>query len=116
MGKRKLQKIERLVQKEINELFRLQTQQMRQLTIISVTTVRISSDLSVAKIFLSIYPSDKIGKITQSIEQGKSAIRYNLGLRIGKQIRHIPKLAFFVDNSFEYVENINHLLGFNGGI
>lgn len=109
-GNRRLQRIERLIHKEINELFRLQTQQMNKSVMVSVTTIRINLDLSVAKIFLSIYPSDKIMKIMQNIEQNKNTLRYDLGLRIGKQIRCIPELVFFVDNSLDYIENIDCLL------
>jgi ribosome-binding factor A len=77
---------------------------------ISVTNVRMSPDLSVSKAYLSIYPSQKGEEIIENINLNKKTIRYELGLRIGKQIRRIPELAFFLDDSIDYLENIDHLL------
>lgn len=110
MKNKRLQKIERFLQKAINELFRLQIQQLRKSIIISVTSVRVSSDLSSSKIFLSIYPSDNETEIMNEIKKNKNIFRYHLGTRIGHQIKHIPDLKFFIDDSFDYVENINRLI------
>ncbi|MDR2520732.1 MAG: 30S ribosome-binding factor RbfA [Bacteroidales bacterium OttesenSCG-928-I14] len=113
MENKKLQKIERLIQKEINELFRLQAKQFKKLVIMSVITVRVSPDLGIAKIFLSIYPSNSIINIMDNVKKNKNNIRYNLGLRIGKKIRRVPELFFYVDNSFDYVDNISRLISQN---
>jgi len=52
-------------------------------------------------------------EIMQNIEKNKNTLRYDLGLRVGKQIKHIPELVFFIDNSLDYVENIDCLLNSN---
>ena len=77
---------------------------------VSVTNVRMSPDLSLAKAYLSIFPSEKGKEIMNHIQSNKKAIRYELGERIGKQVRRIPELAFFLDDSIEYLENIDNLL------
>ena len=105
----RLQKIERLIQKDLSEIFLLQTKQMPGI-MISVTRVRISPDLSVAKAYLSIFPSNRGEELMENIERSGKAIRYELGTRIGQQLRRIPELAFFLDDSLDYLENIDNLL------
>jgi ribosome-binding factor A len=109
MDNTRLQKIERLVQKDLSEIFLLQTKQMPGV-MVSVTNVRMSPDLSLAKAYLSIFPSGKSAELMENIHSGTKSIRYELGLRIGKQIRRIPELAFFLDDSIDYLENIDNLL------
>ena len=77
---------------------------------ISVTRVRMSPDLGLAKGYLSIFPSDKAEEIMDNINTNKKSIRWSLGERIGKQVRRIPELAFFLDDSLDYLENIDRLL------
>jgi len=105
----RLQKIERLIQKDLSEIFLLQTKQMQGI-MISVTRVRMSPDLSIAKAFLSIFPSEKGSEIIDNINSNKKAIRFDLGGRIGKQVRRIPELAFYLDDSIDYLEKIDNLL------
>ncbi|MCC8145111.1 MAG: 30S ribosome-binding factor RbfA [Bacteroidales bacterium] len=107
-GKR-LQKIERQIQKDLSEIFLLQTRLMPGV-MITVTNVRISPDLGLAKAYLSIFPSAKSEEIMENINSHKKAIRYELGVKIGKQVRRIPELAFFLDDSIDYLDNIDKLL------
>jgi ribosome-binding factor A len=109
MNNTRLQKIERLLQKDLGEIFRSQTQLMRGI-LVSVTKVRISPDLSLAKGYLSIFPSEKSVEILKNINQNKKSVRYELGLRIGKQVRKVPELVFYNDDSIDYIENIDRLL------
>ena len=109
MNNTRLQKIERLVQKDLGEIFLSETRQMPGI-LVSVTKVRMSPDLSLSKAYLSIFPSAKGKEIIENINHQKKTIRYELGLRIGKQVRRIPELAFFLDDSIDYLENIDHLL------
>jgi len=103
------QKINRLIQKEMSEIFRKQTQQMRGI-LVSVSTVRVSPDLGVAKIYLSIFPSEKGKDILANIKTNTKAVRYDLGQKVGKQLRIIPELSFYLDDSLDYLENIDKLL------
>lgn len=105
----RLSKIGRLLQKELSELFRKQTAMMHG-TLITVSTVRVSPDLSVAKVYLSIFPSEKGKELLDTIEKNKKALRYDLGQIVRTQLRRIPELVFFLDDSLDYVENIDKLL------
>jgi ribosome-binding factor A len=105
----RLQKIERLIQKELSEIFLLQTKAMHGV-MVSVTKVISSPDLSLSKAYLSVFPSERGKEIVDSINQNKKSVRYELGQRIGKQVRHVPEVLFFLDDSLDYLENIDRLL------
>lgn len=109
MDSKRMQRIERQIQKDLSEIFLSQTRQMHGV-MVTVTKVRISPDLSVAKAYLSLFPSDRGEELLDNITRNGKAIRYELGTRIGQQIRRIPELAFFVDDSIDYLENIDKLL------
>ena len=109
MNNTRLQKIERLIQKDLGEIFLSETKQMHGV-LVSVTKVRISPDLGVSKAYLSIFPSERGNEIMENINKQKKSIRYELGLRIGKSVRHVPELIFYLDDSIDYLENIDHLL------
>lgn len=102
-------KIARLIQKELSEIFLLQTKAMNGV-LVSVSVVRISPDMSVARVYLSIFPSDKSQEIVKNINEHAKAIRYELGTRVRYQLRIIPELKFFVDDSLDYAEKIDNLL------
>lgn len=104
-----MQKINRLVQKELGELFLLEAKKMPGV-LISVTSVRVSADLGVAHAYLSIFPSDKSEEIVNSINENVKSVRYDLGKRLRNQLRVIPDLTFHIDDSLDYMENIDKLL------
>lgn len=106
-------KISRLLQKELSELFRLQTAKTHG-TLVSVSAVRISPDLSVARAYLSIFPSERSAEIIKSINASAKTIRYELAQRVRYQLRKTPELTFFVDDSLDYAENIDRLLATDG--
>ena len=103
------QKISRLIQKELGDMFLLETKAM-QGVLISVSAVRISPDLSVSKAYLSIFPSEKGKEILENIKANAKAIRFDMGQRLGKQLRIIPEFIFYLDDSLDYLENIDRLL------
>ena len=109
MESTRLQKIERLLQKELSDIFQKQTQGMHGV-LVSVSVVRVSPDLSVARAYLSIFPSDKSQELLEAIRSNTKAIRFDLGQRIRLQVRKIPELSFFIDDSLDYIENIDNLL------
>ena len=109
MQETRLSKIERLIQKELSELFRKQTALMRG-TLVSVSKVRVSPDLSNAKVYLSIFPSEKGKEMLESIEKNKKTIRFDLGQIVRMQLRRIPELDFYLDDTLDYVEKIDKLL------
>ena len=102
-------KIARLIQKELSEIFRLQTQAMKGV-LVSVSACRISPDLSVCRVYLSIFPSNRSEEIVKNINENLKSVRYELGTRVRYQLRIIPELKFFVDDSLDYIEHIDELL------
>ena len=102
-------KIARLIQKDLSTIFQEQTRQTHGI-LISVSVVRVSPDLSVAKAYLSIFPSEKAEEIMENINAHASQIRFALGNLERHQLRIIPELKFFLDDSLDYVENIDRLL------
>ncbi len=103
-------KISRLIQKDLSELFQRECRECCQGSMVSVTVVRVSPDLSVAKVYLSIFPSIKSKDVIDAIQTATSQIRFNLGKKVGKQLRIVPELKFFIDDSLDYVANIDELL------
>lgn len=102
-------KIARLLQKELSEIFRLQTAKTHGV-LVSVSTVRVSPDLSVAKVYLSVFPSEQAAAQIESINASAKTIRYELAQRVRFQLRKTPELTFYIDDSLDYIENIDNLL------
>jgi ribosome-binding factor A len=103
-------KIARLLQKEISDIFRSFTQNMQKGILISPTIVRISPDLSVARVYISVFPSDKEKEYLDLVNERSVAIRHELAQRTHHQLRTVPTLTFFLDDSLDYIENIDNLL------
>jgi|ERR1035437_5039161 ribosome-binding factor A len=103
------QKISRMLQKELGEIFLLYAREI-QGTLITVTSVRISPDLGIARTHLSIFPSDKSKAVLARVQEDTRAIRYDLGKRVRYQLRIVPELFFHIDDSLDYLENIDNLL------
>ena len=102
-------KISRLLQKELSEIFRQQTAKTHG-TIVSVSAVRVSPDLSVAKAYLSVFPSEKAQEVMENINISAKTIRYELAQKVRFQLRKVPELQFYLDDSLDYVANIDSLL------
>ena len=109
MESNRQQKINRLIQKELSEIFLLETKKMHGV-LVSVTNVRVSPDLGMAHAYLSIFPSEKGAEILKNINESVKSVRFELGKRVGKQLRIIPELAFHLDDSLDYIDNIDKLL------
>ena len=102
-------KIARLLQKDLSEIFRQQTAKTHGV-IVSVSAVRVSPDLSIARAYLSVFPSDKAAEMLESINRSAKTIRYELAQKVRYQLRKTPELAFHLDDSLDYLENIDNLL------
>ena len=102
-------KISRLLQKELSEIFRRQTAKTHGV-IVSVSAVRVSPDLSIAKAYLSIFPSEKAMEVMENIEASRQTVRYELAQIVRHQLRKVPELQFYLDDSLDYIENIDSLL------
>ena len=102
-------KIARLLQKELSVIFQQQTRAMRGV-MVSVTRTKISPDLSVCTAYLSVFPSERGEEIIKNINANDKTIRYELGTRVRYQLRIIPELRFFIDDSLDYIDRIDELL------
>ena len=102
-------KISRLLQKELSEIFLLQTKAMLG-PVVAVSAVRSRPDLSMARDYLCVFPSEKAEEMVKNINDNMKSIRYELGTRVRYQLRIIPELKFFVDDSLDYIEKIDSLL------
>ena len=103
------QKISRLVQKELSEIFRRETAKTHG-TLVSVSSVRVSPDLSVANVRLSIFPSENAQAIMDNINQNERGIRHQLAQQVRYQLRRCPELKFHIDDSLDYIDHIDQLL------
>ena len=103
------QKIGRLLQKELGDIF-LKYARQTSGTLITVTNARITPDLSLAHIHLSFFPTERTTELFEKIREMKNEIRYELGNRVRHQLRIIPELVFHIDDSLDYAENIDRLL------
>ena len=110
MQEKRQKKIARLLQKELSVIFQEQTRSMHGV-MVSVTRVKISPDLSVCTAYLSIFPSERGEEILNNIEANNKSVRYTLGQRVRNQLRIIPELRFFIDDSLDYIDRIDELLG-----
>ena len=102
-------RISRLLQKELSLIFETETRKMRGV-MVSVTRVKVSPDLGICTAYLSIFPSEKGEELMANINSNEKSIRYELGKRVGKQLRIVPVLRFFIDDSLDYIERIDELL------
>ncbi len=103
-------KVARLIQKELSEMFIAQTRQMRGV-LVSVSQCRISPDMSVCRVYLSVFPSERAEEIVGNINANQKQVRFELGTRMRHQLRIVPELKFFIDDSLDYAEHIDELLG-----
>lgn len=102
-------RIARLLQKELALIFQSQTRMIHGV-LVSVTRARVSPDLSICTAYLSIFPSEKSEEILSNIKANEKSIRYELGTKVRNQLRIIPELRFFLDDSLDYLEHIDELL------
>jgi ribosome-binding factor A len=100
-----------LIQKEIAILLQKQIREegLNKL-LISVTKVNITSDLSIARIYLSIYPSSQAKKVLEAIQNNSFKVKHNLAIVLKNQIRKIPSINFFLDDSLDYIDDIEKAL------
>jgi ribosome-binding factor A len=103
-------KIARLIQKELAIFFQAESRNLFAGRMITVTVVRVSPDLSLAKVYLSVFPQNKDEDFVAQVTQHSRTIRTTLGHHIRHQVRVIPELAFYLDDSMDYFEHIDNLL------
>ena len=103
-------KVAKEIQKVMAEIIRSKGMATFGGALVSVSGVKVSPDLSVAKIYVSIFPSDKAEAVMTVLDENNKALRGELGHQMGKQLRIVPEIAFYLDSSLDYVEHIEELL------
>jgi ribosome-binding factor A len=103
-------KVSRLLQRELADYLQKNGSGITGGKMVTVTVVRISPDLGVAKVYVSLFPGENLEDALQSISERALMIRREMGKRLGKQLRHIPEFVFYLDDSLDYIDNIDHLL------
>ena len=102
-------KINRLIQKELGKMFLVQAQGLHGV-MVTVSGCRVSPDLSYCNVYLSVFPSAKAQEIVNNVTANIRTVRYDLGQRLRHQLRIIPELRFFVDDTIDQMERIDELL------
>ncbi len=103
-------KVAREIQKNLAEILRAKGMAAFGGAMVTVSEVRVSPDLSIAKAFVSIFPSEKSSQVMSLLNDSIREIRGELGRRVGKQLRIVPDIAFLLDTSLDYAERIDQLL------
>ena len=108
-GTRQL-KVARELQRDLAEIIRSKGMAAWDGAMVTVSEVRISPDLSVAKAFVSIFPSEKQPVVMGLLEENKRALRGELGRKVASQLRIVPEIEFLLDTSLDYAQHIDELL------
>ena len=103
-------KVAREIQKDMAEILRSKGMAVFDGAMVTVSEVRVSPDLSIAKTYVSIFPSEKADKVMAILEENVRQYRGELGRRVGKQLRIVPEIVFYLDTSLDYAEHIEALL------
>ena len=103
-------KVAREIQKDLAEIIRSKGMAAFGGAMVTVSEVRVSPDLSVAKAYVSVFPSEKQESVMAILEENNKALRGELGRAVGKQLRIVPELVFYLDTSLDYAEHIEQLL------
>jgi ribosome-binding factor A len=110
MDGKRLDRVNKLILKELGDIFQKELKPKVSSLMITVTHVKVTSDLGYANVYLSIFGVDDKKKVVEEVNQNARAIRGLLGNRIRHQMRVVPELRFFEDDSLDYIENIDNLL------
>jgi ribosome-binding factor A len=103
-------KIAGVIQKDLVDVLQKAAQDGMKGTIISVSKVTVTTDLSIAKVYLSIFPSEKRDELVKGIQSNTSLIKHEMAKRTKHQLRRMPELSFFGDDTLDYIEEIDKSL------
>jgi ribosome-binding factor A len=103
-------KVSKLIQKDISDIFVKHGKEWFGSVMVTVTMVRITKDLSIAKVYISVFPSTKAEEVVELLNFNVKKVRYELGNRIRHQLKNVPELQFYKDDSLDHMEKIDKLL------
>lgn len=104
------EKIASLIQRDLATIFQRESIHLPANVMVTITTVRVSADLSFARVYLSILGGDEPQEVVDQVNSDKGYYRRLLGKAVGKVLRVVPDLQFHLDDSLDYSEKINDLL------
>ncbi|WP_175623362.1 30S ribosome-binding factor RbfA [Chryseobacterium schmidteae] len=110
MESNRQRKVAQIIQEDFAELFRKQASESKQNFLVSVSDVKVTPDLGIAKIYLSIFPQEFRSSIMKEIDENKAQYRNFIGQKMAKQVRIIPQLSFYLDTTLDDVEKIEREL------
>ncbi len=110
MDNTRQQKIARQIQRDVAEILQKDAADLARGSLLRVTAVRISPDLAYSKIYVSVFPFDRKDQVLAALGDKTWMIRKLLGARIRNQLKIVPEIEFFLDDSLEYIDNIDQLL------
>ncbi len=104
------QKIAKQIQRDMAAILQKEGAELVRGTLVTITEVRVSPDFSYAKIYVSVFPFQQSGAVMAALEGQNWMLRRALGQRIGQQIKTVPEIAFFLDDSLEQIEQIDRAM------
>ncbi len=110
METKRQQKISKLILRDLSEIFQREVTHLTPGVMVTVTKVKVTPDLTLAKVYLSLFPAKDKVALLEKINNATREIRGLLGNRIRHQVRFIPELRFYLDDSLDYIERIDELL------
>lgn len=109
-GTNRAEKLARQIQKDIGDILQKEDFGISRGLLITVTKVRMTPDLKLARLYVSVFPADKASEVLLLLKEKSSQIRFLLGKKIKNQVREIPEIQLFDDDSLDYIERIDDLL------
>ncbi len=110
MESNRLEKVSRLLQKELGNLLQREAITICPGKMITVTSVRVTPDLGIARVNISIFPTNDVKDVLKLVKAQTKHFRHLLGNNVRNQLRIVPNLEFFIDDSLDYIEKIDNLL------
>lgn len=106
----RLDRVSKLLQKDLGEILQFDLKHVTKNSMVTVTKINVTPDLSIAKVYLSLFATPDKKTLLENIKRHSKEIRGKLGYRIKNQMRVVPDLQFYEDDSLDYIENIDQLL------
>jgi ribosome-binding factor A len=110
MASVRLEKFASLMKRELSVLFQQHAHEWVEGLMVTITQVRVAPDLSLAKVYISVFPSEKKENALKGLKTNHSSVKRALGLKVGKQMRKVPEVQYYIDDSLDYFETIDNLL------
>ncbi|GAA4430973.1 30S ribosome-binding factor RbfA [Ravibacter arvi] len=109
MESKRQQKVGRQIQKDLGDMFQKEAAHLLDSSLVTVTGVKVSPDLSIARAYVSILPDNKKQSVLESLKENSKFLRQKLGVRVRHQLRIVPEIHLYLDDTLEYVEKMDKL-------